>query len=196
MQKVFVTSDHHFWHLNIIKFQDRPFSNTHEMNEGMIDAWNSVVTDDDVIIHLGDFFFNKRGNFEQRKTIFDRLKGKKYLVRGNHDKRGNEHYKNLGFVFVGDYMVRGKVMFNHYYSRQDPKYPHHGVDACARRVKEYGSKLVLHGHRHNPNPSDWKENHFNVCVDQHGFKPINLHEMLEENNWQHLLNGENNSEKL
>ena len=183
---IYVTSYHHFWHQNIIKFQNRPFETVHEMNESMIETWNKVVSEDDLVIHLGDMFFNKRGNFEQRKEIMTRLHGKKHLILGNHDKKGPEHFKNVGFEFVGDYLVKGKIMFNHYYSIEDLKYPHYGVQACAKRVEENGSELILHGHRHNPNPVEWT-NHFNVCVDQHEFKPINLHQMLEENNLQHLL---------
>ena len=53
--KVFFTSDTHFNHTNIIQYCQRPFKSTDEMNEAMIDNWNSVVGEDDTVFHLGDF---------------------------------------------------------------------------------------------------------------------------------------------
>lgn len=50
-------ADTHFNHENIIKYCDRPFSNTKEMNEYIIQKWNSVAKEDDVVYHLGDVGF-------------------------------------------------------------------------------------------------------------------------------------------
>lgn len=54
---IFVTSDTHFNHKNIIKYCNRPFKDVEEMNEAIINNWNNLVTNDDVIYHLGDFGF-------------------------------------------------------------------------------------------------------------------------------------------
>ena len=49
MANIFVTSDTHLCHENIIKFTDssgnriRPFNNIWEMNETILQHWNSVV---------------------------------------------------------------------------------------------------------------------------------------------------------
>jgi calcineurin-like phosphoesterase family protein len=184
-KKIFITSDHHFFHRNIIKFQNRPFTNELIMNEKLIEIWNSVVNDNDDVLHLGDFFFNNRGSFNERKKIINKLNGNIFLIRGNHD-RGSKKYKQLGFVSVADYLIKGKILFHHYYSIQDPKYPHHGVESCNRIVQENDIKIIFHGHKHNPNPKEWS-NHFNVCVDLHNFKPLELIKILEENNWTHFL---------
>ena len=41
--RVFFTSDTHFNHTNIIRYCDRPFKSTDEMNEKLIGNWNSAV---------------------------------------------------------------------------------------------------------------------------------------------------------
>lgn len=41
--KVFLISDTHFDHENIIKYCSRPFKSKDEMNKTIIDNWNSVV---------------------------------------------------------------------------------------------------------------------------------------------------------
>lgn len=51
----FLTSDHHFYRKNIIKYCERPFLCIEEMNEFMVGAWNSVVVPYDTVYHLGDF---------------------------------------------------------------------------------------------------------------------------------------------
>ena len=85
MSNVFFISDTHWGHANILNFKRddgtplRDFKSVEEMDETMIDNWNKVVRANDVIYHLGDLSFGKNLNF------LERLKGKKRLVRGNHD---------------------------------------------------------------------------------------------------------------
>lgn len=81
---IFFTSDTHFGHRNIIKYCDRPFSSVEEMDEHMIRVWNEQVGVSDIVFHLGDFSFY---NTSESQRIYDRLKGHKILIRGNHDKR-------------------------------------------------------------------------------------------------------------
>ena len=79
---IWFTSDTHFYHSNIIGFCKRPFKNVEDMNETLIENWNRVVGQDDIVFHLGDFCLG--GSAEWTK-ILDRLNGKIYLIMGNHD---------------------------------------------------------------------------------------------------------------
>ena len=60
--KVWFTSDTHFWHDNIIRFCNRPFESVVEMNEELIRRWNETVPADGVVFHLGDFSFGGQRN--------------------------------------------------------------------------------------------------------------------------------------
>ena len=55
MKNVFVTSDLHFYHNNIIKLCNRPYKDLEEMHIALINNWNSVVTNEDDVYILGDF---------------------------------------------------------------------------------------------------------------------------------------------
>ena len=79
---MFFTSDTHFNHTNIIQYCQRPFKSTDEMNEAMIDNWNSIVGEDDTVFHLGDFCL---GGAAEWNKILNRLNGRIYLILGNHD---------------------------------------------------------------------------------------------------------------
>ena len=79
-REIFVASDHHFGHENIIKFCDRPFASVEEMNEAMVERHNSVVRDEDIVYFLGDVYSGKRG-----RGYLRRMRGRKRLVIGNHD---------------------------------------------------------------------------------------------------------------
>ena len=76
-------SDQQWGHGAIIHMEHRPFNNVQEMNEAMIESWNSVVTKDDEVYHLGDIGYKM--NPTQLHSILSRLNGKIYLVKGNHD---------------------------------------------------------------------------------------------------------------
>lgn len=89
MAEVYILSDHHFFHANILKFTGddgkpiRPFSSLEEMHETIIDRHNSVVKPEDHIYFGGDLTFKLGGEFQ---NLMRRLNGKKRLIVGNHDK--------------------------------------------------------------------------------------------------------------
>lgn len=80
--KVFLTSDTHFNHGNIISFCKRPFNTVEEMNDVLIANWNNKVPEDGIVFHLGDFAW---GPINQWRPILERLNGKIILIKGNHD---------------------------------------------------------------------------------------------------------------
>ena len=75
-------SDLHFGHANVIRFDGRPFADTKQMEEVLIDNWNGVVTEKDTTFILGDFCW---GTEPEWKRIVPQLNGDKVLIRGNHD---------------------------------------------------------------------------------------------------------------
>ena len=79
---IYVTADPHFYHENIIKYTNRPFSAFREMNAVMTENWNQSVGDDDEVYILGDLTMREGDVVEQ---LLENLHGRKYLVRGNHD---------------------------------------------------------------------------------------------------------------
>jgi len=153
-ERIFVTSDHHFFHNNIIKYCNRPFVSVQKMHEFMIDEWNSVVQKDSIVIHLGDFICG--GSLEEVKEITDRLNGYKILIQGNHDRRGISWFKEVGFdrVFKRRWNL-GQYCFSHDFQR--PEY-------LAYNKISYN----LHGHSHK---HDYGHPWYNFCVDVVGYKP-------------------------
>lgn len=82
--ELYVWSDLHFYHKRILEYcPDRPWKNMEEMNQGLIDNWNSKVTNKDTIVILGDFTFSQ--NEDEVNSILKKLNGKKHIIWGNHD---------------------------------------------------------------------------------------------------------------
>lgn len=93
--RVFLTSDLHFGHKNIIEYEKRPFRNIEDMNAGIIKNWNKVVSNDDMVFCLGDVSF---GGAEMTKECVSQLQGKKILIMGNHDRgRSISWWMDKGF---------------------------------------------------------------------------------------------------
>jgi len=84
MSKYFFTADTHFGHTNIIKYCHRPFKNITQHDNYLIKMWNSRVSPEDTVFHLGDFCFKKlKGKTAQ--FYLNQLNGKIIVVKGNHD---------------------------------------------------------------------------------------------------------------
>ena len=112
--RVFFTSDTHFYHSNIINFCGRPFKNVEVMNETLIANWNSVVGPDDIVFHLGDFCL---GGSAEWTNILNRLNGKIYLIVGNHDIKNlrQGYYSHFEHIAMQMHIEVGKqkIYLNH-----------------------------------------------------------------------------------
>lgn len=188
------TSDTHFGHQNIMKYEpkSRPFSNTDDMDEILIERWNSVVAPGDIVFHLGDVAM---GKIAESLPKLARCNGKKILIPGNHDrvfsdiregmrKRFEPEYRK---VFEGGILPEQStleladgttVMMCHFPYEGDS----HGADRYAA-LRPYDTGLpLIHGHVHG----QWKTKgrQFNVGVDPNGLRPVSEDEVI---NWVQTL---------
>lgn len=99
-KNLFFTADSHFGHHNVIRYCNRPYENAAEMNEKLINNWNSVVPPKGTVYHLGDFFM---GNSIFWEPVLNRLNGEIHLVKGNHDKKVLKEPFTSRFASVNDY---------------------------------------------------------------------------------------------
>lgn len=166
---IYVTSDTHFNHDNILKYcpNSRPFQSVADMNEAIISAWNSVVTPEDTVIHCGDFFMGAKTDIA---SILERLNGKIILVRGNHDSPARiELYKKHGI----------EVKDIHYYSYKGRYFIfcHFPIanEEFMRMVREDNSEVILcYGHVHDNAPDGLVDGTFHVGIDTNNLTPVSL----------------------
>lgn len=160
--KYFIISDTHFGHANIIKYCNRPFANTEEMDRQLIKNWNAVVSKDDTVIHLGDIGL---GNKEYIKKILSQLNGTKILIRGNHDNWSDEFYREAGFKYVSRY----PIVWNDFYL----------LSHAPLQLSETTPYFNYYGHVHNDEKYQDAATSKCVCVERTGYMPLFL---FEKNN--------------
>lgn len=81
MVDIWLISDTHFGHDNIIRYCGRPFDNAAHMTEAMVERWNAVVRPSHHVYHLGDVAVSQA----VLHAVMPRLAGHKRLLLGNHD---------------------------------------------------------------------------------------------------------------
>ena len=86
--KIWITSDLHFGHTNIMKFcpetRARFNNDVNYMNEMMVEEWNAKVSPEDTVYILGDVAFMPASKAAQ---YMNRCNGRKILIEGNHDRK-------------------------------------------------------------------------------------------------------------
>jgi calcineurin-like phosphoesterase family protein len=172
MSNIFFISDTHFSHENAwrtFKLEDgvtplRPFTSTEEMDETMIERWNSVVRDKDTIYHLGDVAISRKA-----LPLVKRLKGRKILIKGNHDIfKLYEYVDQCDFADVRAYWKVDTFLLAHI-----PVHP----DSLGR----WGYQV--HGHLHANRvlkEGEIDPRYFNVSVEQLNYTPISLEELRKK----------------
>lgn len=107
-------ADWHYGHKNILDIDNRPFKSVEEMNQALIDNWNTEVRTDDTVYILGDMFWCKPS---EAIPVLNQLNGKKILIKGNHDRVGNAEFDKC-FERIVDYLEVDddgrKVVLCHY----------------------------------------------------------------------------------
>jgi calcineurin-like phosphoesterase family protein len=174
MGKVFVTSDPHFGHENILNFKDnkgnkvRPFSSVEEMNEILLENWNKVVKPGDLVYVLGDITWDRQWFAHN----WPKFHGRKKLAPGNHDdiqwlSRG-AFFKSvqLWYQFKSLEVVLSHVpiaLWNEPHVKY--KYNIHG--------HTHGNDVIFNDHYHD-------KRYFNVSVEKTNYAPIELDYVIEK----------------
>lgn len=174
----YVISDTHWFHGNILTFENRPFENVNEMNKFMISEWNSVIGKNDLVYHLGDVAFTNK--FEVLMNLLNQLNGKIYLITGNHDHpcmRNNvprfQWIENK--LFIGDLITEKKVKINDKYEKVVMShYP------LASWNAGYHGRKHFYGHVHSRASNAVKNlnSAFNVGCDVIGYKPMTFQQVV------------------
>ena len=179
--KIWFTSDTHFGHQNILRFCERPFVSVEEMDNAIIERWNSKVGKDDIVFHLGDFAFASSKRWQE---LIYKLNGKIYLILGNHDvKRWPGNYTMQLFDRVENQMMlkinnKYKVYLNHF--------PFLCYDGTYRNPED--CTIQLHGHVHERIGGIGKDDQrlqyrfpyqYDVGVDNNNFYPVSWEEILK-----------------
>lgn len=132
------TSDTHWGHENVLRYDNRPFSSIEEHDEELIRRWNVCVQPGDIVYHLGDVaWHNKQVDVER---LLKRLRGTKILICGNHDQKSV--VKAEGWAKVTPYheiTIQGQKICLFHYRMTVWNRSHHG-------------SWALHGHSHGTLP--------------------------------------------
>lgn len=173
--KVFFISDTHFYHINIIKYCDRPFNDINEMNKAIITLWNETVPKDGIVFHLGDVCF---GGKEKWESMISQLNGDIYLIRGNHDMKHPPQtlfkgiYDQLMIMVEGDEEIPEQKVFMHHFP-------------FITWPEQSKNCWMLFGHIHQNDAvhTDWlnrlSPGQLNVGVDNNNYCPFSFQEVKE-----------------
>ena len=167
---IYFTSDFHLGHENVIKFQNRPFSNVEEMNKVLIINYNSLVKKEDICYILGDIAHHIP--VEKTNELISKLNGKKFLIKGNHDKNYDES------LFSGIYDLCEKS-FSHKDFHRFFVLMHYPLLSWH---KANSGAIHLHGHIHSDGSYNKKnyEKHifrYDVGVDANNYFPVSIEQI-------------------
>ena len=184
---VYFTSDFHLFHNNVLKFDNRPFNDVHEMHLVIEERWNETVKPDDIVIYLGDLSFARREDIQSVNELLLRLNGHIHFVIGNHDKY-NDIIKMPKFESVQDYL---DLRINHYQDSEINVGTKERVETlfCVMHYpiyswnkKHHGSYMV-HGHsHHNLNEREFHKINRIIDVGCNGYDytPISYLDIIEQ----------------
>lgn len=165
MNQRFFISDLHFSHANILKYDNRPYSDIVEHDKVLIERWNSVVTDEDEVYMLGDIGWC---NPNKMAEILKQLKGKKTLIIGNHDKEyiKKSYIKEL-FVEIVPYKElyldkKTLLSLSHYPIQFFNKHTHGGYHFYGHVHNSFEENMVQHWKRETEELYNVKLNMINV----------------------------------
>lgn len=172
MSELFFTSDQHFGHNSILKFCNRPFADTVEMQEQMIARFNAKVPKGARVYFLGDVFWRTTKEADAL-AILGRLNGQHYYILGNHEEMlERSEAVRAHFVWVKE---RAGL------SSRDGVHPRIVLDHYAGRVWDgsHRGSWQLYGHSHAALPESASLS-FDIGVDAWNFEPVSIEEVAEK----------------
>ena len=165
---IYFISDTHFGHKGSLAWPNgkaRKFKDINEMNQTIIDNWNSIVKPEDIVYHLGDFAY--KTSVSTIKHIFKSLNGTIILLKGNHDgqtlkaNKQQPRFESVNDILEIEYNNKLFILC------------HYPIESW--RNKNKGS-IHLHGHTHGN--SQFIHNRLDVAVEVINYTPISIEEVL------------------
>lgn len=162
-RSTFIISDHHFFHKNIIAYENRPL----DYIGLLVKRHNEVVGTDSTVFFLGDLTF---GGKDATFDLINKMRGNKYLILGNHDHHGDFWYEAMGlrvcdpaFRLFRDGNKTIPVLFTHEPVRDLPK-----------------NWWNVHGHIHSGRVTEFPmtDHHINVSCEVLNYTPVTVGELL------------------
>ena len=172
MANIWFTSDLHLCHDKEFVWKARGFNSVEEMNEAIVERFNSKVNPEDTLYILGDVMLNDNEKAEQ---YLARINGKKIFIRGNHDtnprveiykKYTNEEIKWADVIKI----KKRNIYLSHY-----PTYTANADDVP--------NKILLNFHGHTHQICNFTTNGFymyHVGVDSHDCYPVLVDDIFED----------------
>jgi calcineurin-like phosphoesterase family protein len=158
---IYLISDLHLDHENIIRYCRRPFSDAHEMNRVLVQNWNETIRSDDLVYYLGDLQYHT--DIPIDISYRDTLHGRICFIAGNHDS-------NVPDPVPSQEITRGETRFLliHDPDLAPPDYP----------------GWVIHGHVHNHDLCRYpffnrSERRINVSAELIGYRPVRLDQLID-----------------
>lgn len=183
-QKVFFTSDLHFGHENVLRFDKRPFASVEEMDAELIRRWNAKVGKGDLVYVLGDMIWKSRKG--EAEHLIRSLNGQIILIKGNHDRFLHNAKAKAALAGVKDYDdicvtlengTKRRCILSHFFI---PMYNGHRHQA-----------IHLHGHSHKTeesvmeymmsaflNGAGYRNEIYNVGCMYWNYEPVTLDKIL------------------
>lgn len=155
---IFFTADHHFGHGNIVKYENRPFQDAKEMNDILIEHWNSTVHKNSIVFVLGDFCWNPN----EISNIQRKLNGRKFFLKGNHDKGVfAQNWPDIIEISIGNKFI----VCSHY--------------PMLSWNRSFHGSYHLFGHVHSKYITQPNLRSYNVGVDVNQYSPVSFKEIDE-----------------
>jgi calcineurin-like phosphoesterase family protein len=158
---IFVISDLHLGHANIIRYCSRPFlySDVGEMDHVLIKNWNYTISPKDKIFHLGDIRYGK--DALPLRHYREKLHGQVTFIAGNHDEEELGAAASMQIEFEG----------RQYLLIHDPA-----------QAPESFKGWIIHGHYHNNDLLSYPfvnfiDRRINVSAEVIGYFPVSLREI-------------------
>ena len=175
MSNIWFTSDLHMNHTQEFLYGPRGFSNEKEMNEAIVERWNSVVKDDDIVWNLGDIAMN---DIAGAIPYLNMLNGTQYWLLGNHDTNNKVErilkscwkISDTALTYANLEKIGGMSIYMSHYPTLTANFDEKHF---SRHV------IALHGHTHQQtNFYNGMPFCYHVGVDSHGCVPVEIDSII------------------
>lgn len=159
--RLFVMSDLHYNHKNVIKMDNRNFDSIEDMNTSILNELKEKLKPDDVLFDLGDLFW--RCDIGVCRDFLDNIPTKNiYKILGNHDSY------ELFLPGNNNLCDKFKVIADILDIRVDYKGKEYQVNLCHYPILDwnhmYHGGIHIHGHTHG-HLDNWTESNNRLMVD-------------------------------